>query len=114
MKENVSRTVVSDSVTPWATVHEARSFHGILQGRILEWVAIPLSHEDLPDPGMEPRSLPLRAYSLLSKPPGIAIVPFQGRSSYASEKLLKIHGSRGVRAGGGAHQGAGIIQLEEC
>ena len=30
--------------------------HGILQARILEWVAIPFSG-DLPDPGIKPRSL---------------------------------------------------------
>ena len=33
------------------------SVHGILQARILEWVAFP-SPGDLPDPGIEPRSLP--------------------------------------------------------
>ena len=32
------------------------SVHGILQVRILEWVAMP-SSGDLPDPGMEPTSL---------------------------------------------------------
>ena len=32
------------------------SVHGILQARILEWVAIP-SPVDLPDPGIEPVSL---------------------------------------------------------
>ena len=32
------------------------SVHGILQARILEWVAIP-SPGDLPNPGMEPASL---------------------------------------------------------
>ena len=32
------------------------SVHGILQARILEWVAIRLSR-DLPDPGMEPTNL---------------------------------------------------------
>ena len=56
MKENVSCTVVSDCVTPWTTVHQARSVRGILQARILEWVAISLSPEDLPDRGVEPRS----------------------------------------------------------
>ena len=30
--------------------------HGILQARILEWVALPLPG-DLPDPGIEPTSL---------------------------------------------------------
>ena len=32
------------------------SVHGILQARILEWVAMP-SSKDLPDPGVEPESL---------------------------------------------------------
>ena len=32
------------------------SVHGILQARILEWVAIPFSPRDLPDPGIEPVS----------------------------------------------------------
>ena len=36
------------------------SVHGILQARILEWVAIPFSG-DLPDPGVEPGSLMLLA-----------------------------------------------------
>ena len=35
------------------------SVHGILQARILEWVAIPFSG-DLPDPGIEPTSLHCR------------------------------------------------------
>ena len=90
MKENVSRTVMSDSVTPWTTVHQAQSFREILQARILEWVAIPVFPEDLPNPGIEPRSPPLRAYSLLSEPPGIAIVPLQLRNRHASEKFFKI------------------------
>ena len=44
--------------------------HGILQARILEWVAIPFSSGDLPDQGMQPRSPALQADSLLSEPPG--------------------------------------------
>ena len=77
MKENLGLTVVADTVTPWTTVHQAQSLRGILQARILEWVAIPVFPEDLPNPGIEPRSPPLRAYSLLSEPAGIAIVPLQ-------------------------------------
>ena len=42
---------------------------GILQGRILEWVAIP-SSRDLPDPEIEPQSPALQADSLPSEPPG--------------------------------------------
>ena len=49
------------------------SVHGILQARVLEWVAIPFS---LPDPGIEPTSLPglhllrWQAGSLALVPPG--------------------------------------------
>ena len=43
--------------------------HGILQARILEWVAFS-SPEDLPNPGIEPRSPTLWADSLTSEPPG--------------------------------------------
>ena len=46
------------------------SVHGILQARILEWVAIPFSRGDLPDPGIEPGFPTLQAYALLSGPPG--------------------------------------------
>ena len=45
------------------------SVYGILQARILEWIAIPFS-VNLPDPGIEPGSLALQADSLLSEPPG--------------------------------------------
>ena len=45
------------------------SVHGILQARILEWVAIS-SPGDLPDPRVEPRSLASQADSLPSEPPG--------------------------------------------
>ena len=40
------------------------SVHGILQGRVLECIAIPFSR-DLPEPGIEPRSPALQADSLL-------------------------------------------------
>ena len=45
------------------------SVHGILQTRILEWVAIPFSRESF-QPGIKPRSPALQADSLLSEPPG--------------------------------------------
>ena len=48
--------------------------HGILQARILEWVAYPLFllQGDLPNSGMEPRSPALQADSLPAEPPGKA------------------------------------------
>ena len=42
---------------------------GILQARILEWVAM-YSPGDLPNPVIEPRSPTLQADSLPSEPPG--------------------------------------------
>ena len=44
---------------------------GILQARILEWAAMP-PPEDLPNPGIEPRSPTLKVDSLPSEPPGEA------------------------------------------
>ena len=45
------------------------SVHGILQARVLEWVAISFPR-DLPNPGIEPRSPALQADSLRFEPPG--------------------------------------------
>ena len=43
--------------------------HGILQARILEWVAFPFSR-DLPNLEIEPRSLTLQSDSLPAEPQG--------------------------------------------
>ena len=43
--------------------------HGILQARILQWVAFP-SPVDLPNPGIEPRSPTSQADSLPAEPQG--------------------------------------------
>ena len=43
--------------------------HGIIQARMLAWVAVPFSM-NLPNPGIEPRPPALQAYSLTAKPPG--------------------------------------------
>ena len=45
------------------------SVHGILQARILEWVAISISR-DLPNPGIKPGSPALQADALFSEPAG--------------------------------------------
>jgi len=47
------------------------SVRGILQARILEWVAMPFSRGNFPtqaNPGIEPGSPALQANSLLSEP----------------------------------------------
>ena len=43
--------------------------HGILQARIMEWVAFPFSRKSS-NPRTEPRSPALQADSLLAEPPG--------------------------------------------
>ena len=47
----------------------AYTVHGILQARILEWVAVPFSR-DLPNPEVKPRSPTLLVDSLPAEPPG--------------------------------------------
>ena len=54
--------------TLWTVAHQAPPSMGILQARILEWVAS--SPGDLPDPGIEPGSPALQADSLTSEPAG--------------------------------------------
>ena len=55
--------------TPWSIACLAPLSMGILQARILEWLAIP-SSRDLPNPGIKLRHPALQADSLLSEPPG--------------------------------------------
>ena len=43
--ESVSCSVVSDSLRPCGLKPASSSVHGILQTRILEWVAVPSSRE---------------------------------------------------------------------
>ena len=55
--------------TPMACSPPGSSARGILQARILEWLAF-LSPGNLPNPGIEPGSPALQADSLPYKPPG--------------------------------------------
>ena len=61
--------------------------HGILQARVLEWVAIP-SPGDLPDPGNKARSPALQADSLPSEPPGKPMNAGLGSLSLLQEIFL--------------------------
>ena len=63
---NSSVTQLCSTVTPSIV---GSSVHGILQAKILEWVAIP-SPGDLPHPEIEPVSPALQADSLPSETPG--------------------------------------------
>ena len=60
--ERESRSAVSDNPMDYTVV-------GILQIRILEWVAF-LFSRDLPNPGIKPSSPALQADSLPAEPPG--------------------------------------------
>ena len=57
----------------WTVAHQASSLHGILQARILEWVAFPPPRYLL-DPGVQPRSSASWVDSLPSGPPGLNCV----------------------------------------
>ena len=59
---------MSNSVIPWTAAHQAPLSLGILQARILEWVAFPLPED--PSQGIEPGSPALRVGSLATEPPG--------------------------------------------
>jgi len=59
--------------------------HGILQARILEWVAFPFSRESS-NPGIEPWSPTLQADSLPAEPPG---KPIGNSMTYQKGYLLK-------------------------
>ena len=57
-------------MTPWTAALQAPLSMGILQAKRLEWVTIPSPPGDLPNQGIESKSLALQANSLLPKPPG--------------------------------------------
>ena len=68
----LSRSIVSGSFDPLDCSPPGSSVHGIIQARILEWVAFP-SPGDLPNPGTETESSEppsLQADSLPTEPPG--------------------------------------------
>ena len=60
------------------------SVHGILQARILEWVATP-SSRDLPHPGIKPRSPSLQVDSLPSEPPEKLLTVKTGKMGWVVE-----------------------------
>ena len=62
------------------------SVYGILQARILEWIAVRFSR-GFPNPGIQPRSPALQADSLPFKPPGKALQTSLYLEKYASYPL---------------------------
>ena len=65
----LSHSVVSDSAISWTVARQTPQSMGILQAKILEWVAMP-PPGDLPNPGIELKSPILQMDSLPSDPPG--------------------------------------------
>ena len=73
--------------TPWTVARQAPLSMGILQARILEWVAMP-PPGDLANPRIEPRSPTLPADSLPSKAPGMVFPKFlSGLRSFRGKQL---------------------------
>ena len=63
--------------TPWTVAHEAPPSVGF--SRQEYWSGLPFpSPGDLPDQGIEPRSLTLQADALPSELPGNPLLPMQG------------------------------------
>ena len=60
----LSRSVVSDSATPWTVARQALLSVGF--SRQEDWSGVPCP----PNPGIEPRSPTVQANSLPSEPPG--------------------------------------------
>ena len=66
----LSHLVVSDSATPWAVVRQAPLSMGVLQARILEWLAMP-SSRGFSQSGIASRSPALQADSFYLSQPGL-------------------------------------------
>ena len=67
--QRLCQTCTESVCDPMGSSLPSSCVHGILQARILDWVAIP-SPRDLPDPGIKPGSPALQVDSLSSEPPG--------------------------------------------
>ena len=107
----VSHSVVSDCLQPMNCSPPGSSAHGILQARILEWVAFPCP-EDLPDPRVEPGFSALQADSLPSEPP-VARLCRWGVFPYVAIRGHEAQGSapargKGVKDGGSHSPGTPV------
>ena len=68
-------------VTPWTVAYHASPSMGF--SRQGYWSGLPFpSPEDLPDPGIEPRSLALQADALPSEPPGKPITKTLSKNAF--------------------------------
>ena len=88
--KSVSCSVLSDSVTPWTVPHQAPL--SMEFSRQEYWSELPFpSPGDLPNPGIEPGSPALQAYSLPSEPPGKPPVLLPGE--FHDQRSLAGHGA---------------------
>ena len=74
--------------TPWTVAHKAPLSMGIIQARILEWVAMPSSREIFPTQGSNPDLPHCRQISLRSEPPRRSLVEFTKSFPVAREICL--------------------------
>ena len=72
-KESESALVTQSCLTLCVCSLPSSSIYGILQARILEWVAISFSG-DLSNPGIEPTFPTLQAESLPSEPQAVGVL----------------------------------------
>ena len=84
----VSHLVMSDSVTTWTVHHQAPLSMGFSRQQYWSGLSFP-SPEDLPDPGIEPRSPALQTDTLLSESPGKSRLKLKPRLKFRL-KLKKV------------------------
>ena len=84
---------MSDSCDPMDCSPPGSSVHGILQTKILQWVAISSSKGFFPTRGSNPPLLHWQADSLLAEPPG-KLLPGIFGAPYLEQELSKALGSR--------------------
>ena len=83
-----SLNLVGLSATPWTVAYHAPPSMGF--SRQEYWSGLPFpSPEDLPDPGIEPRSPALRADTLPSEPPGNTMKGVHVQMQETSQLTLK-------------------------
>ena len=83
LDHHLRASVNPDSATPWAVSPPSSSVPGVLQARILEWVAFP-PPRDLPDPGIKHTSPASAGKFFTPEPPGKA------HSSPMTDKMTEI------------------------
>ena len=96
-RQLVCSAVLSRSVvTPWTVAHQVPPSMGILQARILEWVAMPSSRGSS-QPRDRTQISRIEADSLLSEPPG-SVIPANSEMDFQRVPLVWHHSNFSARA----------------